>query len=286
MPLAFLLPLVAQAGALAGPGPAGLNLPQIDRPAPRRVEQRNWLSLDIPLPASRFRSCLDAVAGDPRAGEGTARLWLKDAGKGGLSATAQPNLCLGYALAAQEQWLAAEQALTKAREAATSDVLLRAQAGGMAGNAALAGGAAERALGLLDAAQSDARAADRPVLAGSIALDRARALVALGRLPQAETALADARASLPDDPQSWLLSATLARRMDKLGDAQRFIENAVNIAPRDADIGVEAGVIAMLAGHEDAARKSWQSALDTAPDSEAGKRAAFYLAQLGSAPKP
>ena len=270
---------------LAGPGPAGLNLPQIDRPSPRRAEQRNWLSLDIPLPPSRFRACLDAVQTDPRAAETTARSWLADAGKSGLSATAQPNLCLGYALAAQQKWLPAEQALSKARAAATSDVLLRAQAGGMAGNAALAGGATERALGLLDAAHADAVTAGRPVLAASITLDRVRALVALGRKDEAESALADARATLPDDPQAWLLSATLARRMDKLADAQKFIENAVNIAPRDGDIGVEAGVIAMLAGHEDAARKSWQSVLETASDSEAGKRASFYLGQLSPPPK-
>ena len=278
---------------LAGPGPAGLNLPQIDRPSPqreaRRIEQRNWLSLDIALPPSRFRSCLDGVQADPRVAEASARTWLADAGKSGLSATAQPNVCLGYALAAQQKWLPAEQALSKARAAATSDVLLRAQAGGMAGNAALAGGANERAVGLLEAARADAVAAGRPTLAASITLDRARALVALGRLAEAESALADARTTLPDEPQAWLLSATLARRMDKLPEAQKFIENAVNIAPRGSevggDIGVEAGVIAMLAGREDAARKSWQSVLDTVPASEAGKRATFYLGQLSAPAK-
>jgi hypothetical protein len=42
----------------------------------------------------------------------------------------------------------------------------------------------------------------------------------------------------------------------------------------------------MLSGHEEAARKSWSSALAAAPDSDAGKRAAGYLAQLGPAAKP
>jgi hypothetical protein len=40
----------------------------------------------------------------------------------------------------------------------------------------------------------------------------------------------------------------------------------------------------MLAGNEAAARRSWQSAIDTAPSSEAATTARGYLAQLG--PKP
>jgi len=290
MAFLILLPLIAQAAALNAPGVAGLNLPQIDRPTTPNRRRYAPPALNLDLPASPLKLCLDAAQTDAKAGEQRARNWLKDAAKKGLADTAQPQLCLGSALAAQGEWLGAEKTFLAAREAATSDLVLRAQASGMAGNAALAAGAPDRALTMLDTAHGDALTAARPLLAGSIALDRARALVALKRPAEAETALAEARASLPEDPQAWLLSATLARRQGQLPQAQTFIENAANLAPAasdvSGDIGLEAGVIAMLAGHEEAARKSWASVVSAAPGSEAGQRAASYLAQIGPAAQP
>lgn len=294
MSLLLILPLLLQAGPSVGSGMApSLNLPQIDRPIGRNRRRQAPVEQDLPTAPSRLRQCLDAAQADPAAAEATARAWAKEAAQGGLGATAQPQLCLGSALAARGQFAAAEAALKAGREAATSDAVMRAQLGAMAGNAALAQmgadkegskAAAARALGLLDAARADAAAAERKLLVGGIQIDRARALVALGRLPEAAEALADARTTLPEDPQGWLLSATLARRQDKLAEAQGFIQNAASLALQDADIGLEAGVIAMLGGHEEAARKSWQSVVTTAPDSEAGKRAAAYLQQIGPAP--
>lgn len=284
MPFAILLPLVAQAAALNGPGVAGLNLPQIDIPARRRVAAPNWLNLNIALAPSRLKSCLDGAQADPASAVLSAKAWLSDK----PSRAAEPQLCLGLALALQEDWAGAEgafmqglseQGLSEAPN--QGDLLLAAQLGGMAGNAALAQAAPARALPLLATAQQRAQAAARPLLAASIALDQARALVALGRQAEAEEPLAQARAALPDDAQSWLLSATLARRLGKLPQAQQFIENAARLAPQDAEIGVEAGVIAMLSGHEDAARKSWRAAQAVAPATEAGQRAAAYLAQIG-----
>ncbi|MEL7319647.1 MAG: hypothetical protein AAFN04_13525, partial [Pseudomonadota bacterium] len=55
--------------------------------------------------------------------------------------------------------------------------------------------------------------------------------------------------------------------------------------PQESAIGLEAGVIAELAGREDAARASWQSEIDVQPDSLAAKTARDYLAQLGPAPQ-
>jgi hypothetical protein len=40
-------------------------------------------------------------------------------------------------------------------------------------------------------------------------------------------------------------------------------------------------VIAVLAGRDDAARRSWQSVLTAAPDSSEAATAKVYLAQLG-----
>ena len=57
-------------------------------------------------------------------------------------------------------------------------------------------------------------------------------------------------------------------------------------APTDPEIGLEAGVIAMLDGREPAARKAWQSVMLVAPGSKAADTANGYLAQLGEAPVP
>ena len=78
-----------------------------------------------------------------------------------------------------------------------------------------------------------------------------------------------------------LLLATLARRGHDLAGAQGYIETAATIDPRDPAIGLEAGVIAELAGHEAAARKSWNSVIATAPDSVEAGTARGYLSQLG-----
>ena len=276
MSLAILLPLFAQAAALNGGGIAGLDLPQIDRP--RAAPRHRGVAFDFPTPPSRLKTCLDA---EPSAAESSARDWLAKADKGSLAA-AQANLCLGAALSQRGEWAQAEKAFLTGREAA-SESILRAQLGGMAGNAALAQAAPDRALPLLDAAQADAQLAGKSLLSGSIAIDRARALVALKRIPEATEALAQARAAVPDDAQAWLLSATLSRRAGDLPQAQLQIENAARLDPADPDTGVEAGVIAMLSGHEDAARKSWESVLRSASGTEQAKRAAAYLDQLGPA---
>ena len=156
----------------------------------------------------------------------------------------------------------------------------------MAGNAAIADNGAARALATLDSAATDARAARIAPLIGEIEIDRARALVALHREGEAATELTDARANAPDNALGWLLSATLSRRMGHLAEAQVQIETAARLAPNDGEIGLEAGVIAELAGHEETARKSWQSVIDAAPDSEAATHARAYLAQLGPEAKP
>jgi len=283
MPFSILLPLIAQAAALNGPGTAGLNLPQIDRPR-AGTQYHRGVVFDFPTPPSRLKTCLDAASADSSAAEASARGWLHTAPKGSLDA-AQANLCLGAALSLRGEFASAEAAFLTGREAAIEPIL-RAQLGGMAGNAALAQAAPDRALPLLDAAQADAQIAGKGVLSGSIAIDRARALVALKRPAEAAEALTQARAAVPDDALAWLLSATLSRRSGDLPQAQLQIENAARLDPADPDTGVEAGVIAMLSGHEEAARKSWESVLRSAPGTEQAKRATAYLAQIAPSPNP
>ena len=105
----------------------------------------------------------------------------------------------------------------------------------------------------------------------------------MGRQEDAAEALSEAREADGDDAQAWLLSATLSRRLSRLGEAQQQIERAALLSPRNPQVGLEAGVIAALSGREEAARKSFQSVLDVAPDSPQADQAREYLAQIAPA---
>ena len=282
MPLALLLPLLlAQAdatGPLVSPGAGpGLNLPLIDRAsAPNR--RRAEIPAAPPTPeGNRLSACLAQADVDPDAALDRAEDWLK-ASAG--AARAAPQMCLGSAYAALGDWEESQAAFVAGRDSADpADHATRARLGTMAGNAMLAGGAPVGALSVLERARSDATATGDKAALGGIAVDSARALVLLNRNADAASALAEARADQPDDAATWLLSATLSRRMAALADAQAQIETAARLAPTDAHVGLEAGVIAQLAGHTAAARRSWQSVVAADPDGDAGHQAANYLAQ-------
>ncbi|MBU6268944.1 MAG: hypothetical protein KGN34_15455 [Sphingomonadales bacterium] len=282
--LSFVL---LQSGSLGAPMVSPGAAPAIMQPPLRDEHTRrrhNNAPTEIVAPEpGRLGQCLRAAESDAAGAEATARGWLKDAIG---SEQAGPLLCLGSAQAAQDNWSEAEKSFLAGRDmAAASDHGLRARLGAMAGNAALAQGAPDRALAVLDTARKDAEVdSDDPHLVGDIAVDRARALVGLKRLDEAFAALVEARTGSPNNAQAWLLSATLSRRQGKLAQAQAQIQTAAELLPTDPDIGLEAGVIAVLAGHDDAARKSWQSVLAAAPDSAQAGTAKAYLAQLGPAP--
>ena len=193
---------------------------------------------------SRLVACKDQARSDPATAIATASGWLSEAQGPGRSA---PQQCLGFAYTSLLRWGAAESAFLAAREALLpADRTQRARLAAMAGNAALAGGRGEAALAAFDLGEEDARVAgDRP-LAGIIATDRARALVALDRPAQAAEALALARRDAPQDASAWLLSATLARREDRLEEARGYIRTAADLAPQDLSIVLEAGLIAEI----------------------------------------
>lgn len=273
----LFLPLALQAGnAPALPqAPLEIHHKPRDSAAPARPPIRL---------ASKLDQCLAQTRDDPAAAEDLARAWLA-ASKG--SARTEPGQCLGTALTAQAQWADAAQAFLTARaDAPANERGSQARLGGMAGNAWLALGKADAALTALDAAHGDALGANDPHLAAQLSIDRARALVMLGREGDAAAALAEARSGAAEDPQAWLLSATLSRRQHKLGEAQAQIEQAAVLAPLDPEVGLEAGVIAALGGRDAAARQSFASVIKAAPGSEAAKRAQQYLDQLGPAAAP
>ena len=117
-------------------------------------------------------------------------------------------------------------------------------------------------------------------------IDRARALVALRRPADAEAALTTARTLSPENGTAWLLSATLARRMNKLPDALSYIQTTAALLPRDAAVALEAGNIAIAAGDEATARMQWEQSITIAPNSRQAATAKAQLAALAAGAPP
>ncbi len=281
--MSLILALLMQVGPFAGSG-ASQGIPQPPAAGQRKVPKKAAPPPNLPPPpvTGRLQACLDDAEAGPADAIDTAEDWLSQS-KG--AAQVEPNHCLGAAHARRGEWGEAETAFLAARDAApANDKGMRAKFGGMGGNAALAGQAPERALPILEQAHTDANSAGDIKLAGEVAIDRARALVALKREDEAVTLLVEARTSSTDNPLAWLLSATLSRRQGKLKAAQAQIATAAQLAPTDPEVGLEAGVIAVLAGNDEAARKSWQSVIAAAPASDAANTARGYLAQLDPQP--
>ncbi|MEM8725173.1 MAG: tetratricopeptide repeat protein, partial [Pseudomonadota bacterium] len=225
--------------------------------------------------------CLDLVESDPARAHARAQIRRGET-EGAERVIA--NHCLGLAATGLGLWNDAQSAFTAARdETPVDEQRARARFGTMAGNAALAGGDPNSAVTLLTTAEQDARTAQAGTLEALAAIDRARALVALEQTDQALSALDSAATLTPGNAEIWLYKATLLRRGDQLGEAQAAIERASELAPLDPQVGLEAGVIAVLDGRDDAARASWQSVVDTQPDSPQAETARGYLEQLGPA---
>lgn len=235
------------------------------------------------LAEDRLDLCMGKARTDPTTAIAEASAWERETGGEERSEARQ---CLGVAYVALLRWEAAERAFLDAREAApATDTFRRAQLAAMAGNAALAEGRGAAAQIALDMAVADAQASGDTALQAIVQVDRSRALVLQGDMALAEAALTSARTLDPQSPFAWLLSATLARRLDKLDEAQNYIEAAAMLAPDYPEIGLEAGVIAMLRGDEEAARRSWQSVIDLEPGGEVATMARGYLAQLDPPPE-
>jgi tetratricopeptide (TPR) repeat protein len=205
-----------------------------------------------------------------------ASLWAQQ--NGGYLARA----CQGFALASDFKFDLAVPVLTEAAKGAEEKRDPRAaRFWAQAGNAAIADDQPGVALTALDRALTISAANSEKA---DIEVDRARALVALNRPDEAVTALANARQLGPENGTAWLLSATLARRLDKLPDALAYIQTAASLLPRDPAVALEAGNIAIAAGDEAAARKQWEQTIAIAPSSRQANSAQAQLAALGAVP--
>jgi tetratricopeptide (TPR) repeat protein len=285
--LSILLAIALQ----VGPNPLGGAMPNDDlvrdRPARTQSEPAPEQADEEPLNATSawLAGCLAQLDEDPARAHAMAQ--IRRAETTGTDRVLA-NHCLGTAAAELGLWEDARAAFIAARaETPEAEPRTRARFAALAGNAALAGGDAAGAENLLTFAEADARAAKAVLLEAVAATDRARALVLLGRGDEALAALENATTLAPDRAEGWLLKATLLRRLDRLAEAQSAIERAAILAPgadgAGPEIGLEAGVIAVLGGRDAAARASWQSVIDLAPDSPAALTAKDYLAQLAPA---
>lgn len=194
---------------------------------------------------------------------------------GGVSA----KQCAALAFAAMEKWPAAAAAFEQAARHAERDKLgVAADLWVQAANAHLAAGEPGQAAAALDAALVTGSLSG--LAKGEAHLDRARAKVALGRLPEARADLDEALKLAPEDPLAWLLSASLARRMGRLDRAQADIGEAAKRSPDDASVALEAGRIALASGAPEAARVAFEGAIRNQPGSEAAKAAQAELDRL------
>lgn len=247
---------------------------QQQAPKPHIDEKSLYLPPEI---ASELQKCVDAAIDDQAAGEAYALRW---AGRGGGFSAGQ---CLGFAYSRAGKWQEAVAAFEGAARSAQSGNSQSdaARLWAQAGNAALAGGMAERARDDLGAALAGGGLAG--LARGEAYLDRARALVALNNLSAARADIDQALVLAADDPLAWLLSATLARRMTDLQRAAHDIAEAEKRAPDDASVALEAGKVAILTGDDAKARAQWERAVTLAPDSEQASAAREMIAQLDRA---
>ena len=233
-----------------------------------------------PLPTLdevQFSECLKQAVTDAPSAVTQASEWAQKGG--GYLARA----CHGYALATDFKFDLAVPLLTEAAQGAEAKKDDRAaRFWAQAGNAAIAVGEMDVALDSLNRALAATAlvAAER----ADIEIDRARALVILNQNAEAEAALTTARGLASENATAWLLSATLARRENKLPDALGFIQTAAALAPRDPAVALEAGNIAIAAGDDASARKQWEQVLAIAPNSRQATSAKAQLAALGPSP--
>lgn len=231
-----------------------------------------------PLPTLnevQFNECLELARKDAPAAVTEASLWAQQGG--GYLARA----CQGFALATEFKFDLATPVLTEAAQGADGKGDARAaRFWAQAGNSAIADGKPDIALEALNKALAATTLDNKERADGEI--DRARALVSMGRSAEAEEALSTARQLGPENGTAWLLSATLARRLNKLADALTYIQTSAAILPRDPAVALEAGNIAIAAGDETNARKQWEQTVAIAPSSRQAKSAQAQLAALAA----
>ena len=226
-----------------------------------------------------LEECADLARRDSSAAMAKARAWI--ARSNGPAA----QQCLGFAQAKGQHWTDAAAAFREGARLAGSDRATAARLWSQAGNAALLAGDVAGAVTALNHALATGALPDG-LARGEAFLDRARAHVALKDVASARADLDEALRLAPQDPLAWLLSATLARRMNDLPLARRHIAEAVKRADDDASIALEQGVIAALDQNDVTARAAFLRAERLGAGTPVENIAKAYLGQLGDAAPP
>lgn len=222
---------------------------------------------------ARWESCTAAIVADPARAIAEAERW-RTAGGGYLA-----QQCLGLAYARQNRWISAASAFEGAARSAQAAGDARASRyWAQAGNAWVAAGEFINARAALDAALAAGTLAGLEL--GEAHLDRARARVAAGDMQGARQDLDTAVVEAAVDPMTWLLSATLARRMGDVPLAQRHIARALDLAGDDASVQLEAGNVAATARDEASAKRAWEKAVQLAPGTPPAVAASAALRQF------
>ncbi|WP_299106493.1 hypothetical protein [uncultured Bradyrhizobium sp.] len=225
----------------------------------------------------RYDRCLALSSTNPAAAEAEAGQWEL---AGGDFLASQ---CLGMAYSREHRWSAAAAAFEKAATGAErAKDTQAANYWAQAGNAWLAAGDASKARSALDAALATGILTGLSL--GEAHLDRARAMVAGDDMENARDDIDHALTEVPTDPLAWLLSATLARRMQEVPRAKKDIAEALRLGGDDPAVQLEAGNIAALSGDEAGAKAAWHQAVTLRPDSPPGKAAAAALTQFDAKP--
>ena len=277
----FFFAAITVAALQVGPNPQTVPLPNAHDELRDRPQRQTSIEA-IPDPVSVWLAeCLDLITQDPARAHTLAQIRRNE-----TSGTERilANHCLGLAATELQLWTDAVTAFGAARdETPAEEMRAKARFGAMAGNASLASGDTERAVTFLRQVKVDAEAAGSAPLQAIAATDLARLLVGLGQVDEALTELELATFLAPNSPESWLLQATLLRRLERLDEASFAINRAIELAPLDPGAKLEAGVIAVLGGRDEDARGQWQEVINLQPTGPAAETARDYLNQLGSA---
>jgi tetratricopeptide (TPR) repeat protein len=235
-----------------------------------------------PLPTIkelRYEECMTLATKNPGDGLVEAGIWIKE--NGGYLAVH----CLATSLATDFKFADAAPLFVKAAQGAEAAKDTRAvKFWAQAGNAAIAADQPLEAVTALDAALAS-NSLTNPER-GDALIDKARALVGAGREKEAGIALSQARTLAPENGTAFLLSATLARRMGSLVEAQSLITTAAILSPYEPAIPLEAGNIAAAAGNEAAARRAWEQVIKIAPNSRQAVTAKARLTALHASKAP
>ncbi|MGB7408993.1 MAG: hypothetical protein WA908_10845 [Pontixanthobacter sp.] len=279
----MLLASVLAFAVQVGPNPSIEPTPAIPPELEELRRREREKAPKVIIPTDPVEVCLLRAEDDPTA----AVMEASDrAGRTSGLAKGQALHCLGLAQSELARWRDAADRFVAARDTVPADnIEYRARLGAMAGAALLTADDPMAALAALDTARDASQAVGFRPLTGEIALDRARAFVALQDNVQAAEALAEARRLIPESRRAWLLSAVLARRNGDLADAQSYIMQARTLAPRNAEVLLESGVIAVLSGNDELAANEWNAVLALPDQPEAAQTARSYIDQLSEATK-